>query len=154
MLFRLTSPLTGGSYGSSIPVKPVCQMEMLEVTSFTWGVPERKLECLEKVQRLTVPLIFPVRASLYRPLGSRASQIFRGKSKNTYRACTQLDRLLTLTELKRIISEHTSIKLESGSRARHASRSLLYGDIKLAMHMIPASAKSFATSPAQKIQLQ
>lgn len=153
-MLRLTSPLTGGSYGSSIPVKPVCQMEMLEVTSFTWDVPQRTLECLEQVQRLTVPLIFPVRASLYRPLGSRASQSSRGKSINTYRACMQLDRLLTLTKLKRIISEHTSIKLESGSRARHASRSLLYGDIKLAMHMIPASAKSFATSPAQKIQLQ
>lgn len=87
MLFRLTSPLIGGSYGSSIPVKPVCQMEMLEANSFTWDVPKRKLECLKRVQRLTVPLIFPVRASLYRPLGSRASQIFRGKSINTYRDC-------------------------------------------------------------------
>lgn len=43
----------------------------------------------------------------------------------------------------------TSIKLASGISARHASRSLLYGDIKLAIQMMPASAKSFATSPTK-----
>lgn len=41
----------------------------------------------------------------------------------------------------------TSINSPSGSNARQASRSLLYGEIKLAMQMTPASAKSFATSP-------
>ena len=30
MLIRLTSPFTGGSYGSSIPVKPVFQKAMIE----------------------------------------------------------------------------------------------------------------------------
>lgn len=41
----------------------------------------------------------------------------------------------------------TSMKSPSGSKARQASRSFLYGDIKLAMQITPASAKSFATSP-------
>lgn len=40
-----------------------------------------------------------------------------------------------------------SIKLSSESIARQASRSFLYGDIKLAMHINPESANSFATSP-------
>lgn len=31
--------------------------------------------------------------------------------------------------------------------ARQFSRSFLYGDIRLAIHIKPASAKSFATSP-------
>ena len=47
-----------------------------------------------------------------------------------------------------------SIKLASGNIARHASRYFLYGDIRLAMQIKPASAKSFATSPtldAQKV---
>lgn len=42
---------------------------------------------------------------------------------------------------------HASIKLESFIMARHMSRSFLYGDIRLATHIKPASAKSFATSP-------
>ena len=40
-----------------------------------------------------------------------------------------------------------STKLGSCNIARHASRSSLYGDMRLAMHISPASAKSFATSP-------
>lgn len=44
-----------------------------------------------------------------------------------------------------------SIKFASGNIARQASRSFLYGDIKLAIQIKPASAKSFATSP--KIQI-
>lgn len=48
--------------------------------------------------------------------------------------------------------DKTSIKSPSGSRFRQASRSFLNGDIKLAMQITPASAKSFATSPVyQKI---
>ena len=43
----------------------------------------------------------------------------------------------------------TSIKLPSDNNARQASRSLLYGDIKLAIHTRPASANNFATSPVQ-----
>jgi hypothetical protein len=39
-----------------------------------------------------------------------------------------------------------SIKLASGSNARQASRSFLYGDIRLAIQIKPASEKSFATS--------
>lgn len=41
----------------------------------------------------------------------------------------------------------TSIKSPSGSIARQASRSFLKGDIKLAIHITPESAKSLATSP-------
>lgn len=44
----------------------------------------------------------------------------------------------------------TSMKLESGKSARQESRSFLYGEIKLAMQIKPASAKSFATSPDRK----
>lgn len=40
-----------------------------------------------------------------------------------------------------------SIKLGSCNIARHASRSFLYGDMRLAMQISPASANSFATSP-------
>jgi hypothetical protein len=40
---------------------------------------------------MPIPLIFPVRASLYKPLGSRASHNSSGKSINTYKACVLLD---------------------------------------------------------------
>lgn len=39
------------------------------------------------------------------------------------------------------------MKSPSGSKARQASLSFLYGDIKLAMQIIPASANNLATSP-------
>lgn len=39
------------------------------------------------------------------------------------------------------------MKSPSGSSSRQASRSTLYGDIRLAMQIMPASANSFATSP-------
>ena len=42
---------------------------------------------------------------------------------------------------------HTSMNEDMGSKFRHALRSLLYGDIRLAMQIRPASANSFATSP-------
>lgn len=43
------------------------------------------------------------------------------------------------------------MKFSSGNIARQASRSFLYGDIRLAIHIKPASAKSFATSPRIQI---
>jgi hypothetical protein len=45
------------------------------------------------------------------------------------------------------------MKLLSDNNARHDSRSLLYGDIKLAIHTRPASANNLATSLAQWLKL-
>lgn len=39
------------------------------------------------------------------------------------------------------------MKSPSGNSARHAARSFMYGEIRLAMQMTPESAKSLATSP-------
>lgn len=39
------------------------------------------------------------------------------------------------------------MKAPSGNKARHAARSFRKGDIRLAIQINPASAKSFATSP-------
>lgn len=44
-------------------------------------------------------------------------------------------------------SSSTSMKAPSGNKARHAARSFRKGDIRLAIQINPASAKSFATSP-------
>lgn len=43
----------------------------------------------------------------------------------------------------------TSINDESGIIARQASLSFMYGEIKLAIQMTPASANNFATSPVK-----
>lgn len=80
---------------------------------------------LKKIKQdgLSLPLISPARARLYKPFGSLASQTWSGTSMNTFTRHYRVKIFMLILDSHFMNSAITSMKSPSGSNARQAARS-------------------------------